>query len=455
MGHRGLRDLHRNTGFTWLFKHLQLNRDKLYYYQYAADNALQRFAYREAVKHSTTGIGLLTELPDTPDRARQELTMQLLLGSALTALKGYASADVERAYTRARALCQQVGEVAPLFTVVRGLWVCDLVRAELSRARGLAEQLLSVAQGHDDRGLLLQAHQVVGETVMRLGDFAAAQEHFHHGLALYEPQQHHTQALLYGQDPQVMCLSYLAWNLWLLGHPEQARQRMEEAISRAEALSHPFSLAFALLAANRLHQFRRERQRAHASAEAAITLAAEHGFAQRLALGTIMQGWSLAMQGQEEQGIAQMRQGIAAWEATGAALIRPYCLSLLAEACGTTGQVDEGLRLLDEALAAVRKTGECWWEAELHRLQGELLLRRSEEHQGAAETWFRQALGIARQQQAKAVELRAAMSLSRLWQSQGKRAEAYALLASIYGWFTEGLGTGDLQQAKALLDELS
>jgi DNA-binding winged helix-turn-helix (wHTH) protein/predicted ATPase len=425
------------------------------YAQDAADNVLQRFAYREAVTHLTTGIGLLTELPETPALARQELTMQLALGVVLTALKGYASADVEHAFTRARALGRQVGETAPLFTVVRGLWVCYLLRAELRRARALAEQLLRMAQDRDDRTLLLQAHQAVGDTLMRLGDFPAAHAHLHRGLALDDPPPHYPQVLFYGQDTQVTSLAYLALTLWLLGHPEQAWQRMHEAISRAEGLSHPFTLTFAQLTANRLHQFRRERQRAHVQAETAIALATEHGFAQRLALGTVMQGWSLAMQGPEDQGIAQMRQGMAAWEATGAALNRPYLLSLLAETCATTGQVAEGLCPLEEALAAVRRTGEGWWEAELHRLQGELLLRGSEEHQGVAEGWFRQALEIARHQQARSLELRAAMSLARLWRSQNKRADALQLLAPIYGWFTEGFDTADLREAKALLDELA
>jgi predicted ATPase len=209
-------------------------------------------------------------------------------------------------------------------------------------------------------------------------------------------------------------------------------------------------------------QFRREGLLTHERAEAAIALAAEHGFAVFGAGGTIFRGWALAARsielgpGQEprEEGIAQIQQGMAAWRATGAEALRPYYLALLAEASGKRGQVEEGLHLLAEALAVAKDTGECRWDAELHRLKGELLLARPAEHHAEAETCFRQALDVARRQEAKAFELRAAMSLARLWQRQGKRAEAYALLAPIYGWFTEGVDTADLQEGRALLMEL-
>jgi predicted ATPase len=233
-------------------------------------------------------------------------------------------------------------------------------------------------------------------------------------------------------------------------------------VTLARELAHPFSLGFALFLTAWVPQFRREGQRTQERAEAAIALAAEHGFAVFGAGGTIFRGWALAAryaepgagQGQGEEGIAQMQQGLAAWRATGAEALRPYYLALLAEASGKGGQVEEGLHLLAEALAVSTDTGECRWDAELHRLKGELLLARPVEHHAEAGTCLRQALDIARQQQAKSLELRAGMSLSRLWQRQGKYAEARRLLAPIYGWFTEGFDTTDLQKAKALLEEL-
>jgi predicted ATPase len=257
------------------------------------------------------------------------------------------------------------------------------------------------------------------------------------GIALYDRQQHHTHILLYGQDPGVACLSYAAVTLWLLGYPDQALQRSQEALTLAEEVAHPLSLAFARNFAAILHFFRREVPLVQARVEALITLAAEHGFAHWWALGTILRGWACAMQGQGEEGMAQICQGLAAWQATGARGAGPYYLAMLAE-----------------ALALANAGGERRHEAELYRLKGQLLLAHSAEQHTEVETCFRHALDLARHQQAKSLELRAATSLSRLWQQQGKRAEAHELLAPIYGWFTEGFDTADLKDAKALLNEL-
>jgi predicted ATPase len=257
-------------------------------------------------------------------------------------------------------------------------------------------------------------------------------------------------------------VAYAGVTLWYLGYPDQALQRSREALTLARELVHPVSLASALLFAAWVHHFRREGPLIQERAETAIALAAEQGFTALLAHGTIFQGWALAQrsaapgtgQGCREEEIAQIRQGLAAWRATGAQVFRPYGLALLAEASAQAGQREAGLALLAEALVVANDTGERRWDAELHRLRGELLLTPSAAHAEEAESCFGQALDIARRQQAKSWELRAAVSLSRLWQRQGKRAEAHALLAPIYGWFTEGLDTADLQEAKALLDEL-
>jgi predicted ATPase len=248
----------------------------------------------------------------------------------------------------------------------------------------------------------------------------------------------------------------VALALSLLGYPEQALQRSREALTLAQELSHPFSLAFVLSQTAMLHQFRREAQATRECAEAVMTLSTEQGFSRFLAMGTVLWGWVLTAQGHGEEGIAQIRQGLAAWQVTGQELGRPYFLALQAEAYGKVGKAAVGHTMLTEALALVDKTGEHQQEAELHRLQGELLLAQAGERQQVqeAEECFQQALTIAHHQQAKSWELRAAMSLSRLWQQQGKRAEARELLAPTYSWFTEGFDTPDLQEARALLEDL-
>jgi predicted ATPase len=237
----------------------------------------------------------------------------------------------------------------------------------------------------------------------------------------------------------------------MLGYPDQARRQSQEALTLAQQLSHPPSLAAVLFYVAFNHCLRREAHATQERAEAAIALASEQGFPQWLTVGKLLRGWALAMQGQGEEGIAQIRQSLAAWRAMGAGLAVSHYLALLAEAYGQAGQAEEGLCLLAEALVHMDTTGEVYWAAEVYWLKGELLLRQAIPDETQAETCLRQSLDIARQQQTKSRELRAAMSLSRLWQRQGKRDEACELLAPIYGWFTEGFDTTDLQEAKALL----
>ena len=432
------------------------------YLQQAAANALTRCAYQEAIAHLSRGLEVLQTLPDTPEHRRLALRVHLTLGPAVIVTQGPASPEVERVYTRAHELCQQLGETPALFAVLRGLWICSAVGGKFHAAAALGQQLLALAQEAHDTGHRLEAHRTLTTTLYYLGEFTAAHTHARQGLALYDPQQHHVLAVHYGQDPGVVCLIYAAWQLWYLGYPEQALARSQEALVLARRLSHPHSLALALHAAATLHQFRGTARVAQECAEAALALATEHAFAFYQANSTVLQGWALAVQGHAAEGMAQMCQGVAAYEATGAALRRTYFGALLAEAYGRAGQVTEGLRLLAQALTVVRTNGEQVYEAELYRLQGELRLAPVGQGQhppgpseAAAERSMQQALDIARRQQAKSLELRAAMSLSRLWRQQGKHREAYELLAPIYGWFTEGFDTADLQEAKALLEALT
>jgi predicted ATPase len=250
------------------------------------------------------------------------------------------------------------------------------------------------------------------------------------------------------------CLVYTAWILWLRGYPDQALERIRAALALAQQCQHAFCLAFALTWAAELYQCRREPQAVSSQAEASLTLAHQHEFPLLMAMGMVFQGWVLAEQGRHDEGIERLRQGIAAFQATGAELLQPYFLSLLAEAYGRSKRPDQGLEVLNEALALVDKTGERLHESEFYRLKGQLLLGRCMDNHAAAEACFRQARTMARHHQAKALELRAAMSLSRLWQRQGKQGRARRLLGEVYGWFSEGFETGDLKEAKALLDEL-
>ncbi len=271
------------------------------------------------------------------------------------------------------------------------------------------------------------------------------------GIAHSTPDQRRTPAFRIGQDLGVAYQAHTAWSLWLLGYPAQALARLHEALTLAHELAHPYSLAFARCWAAIVSQFRRDVSAVHEHAEATVALATEQGFALWAAMGTSVRGWALAMQGQGEAGMAQVRQGVAAWRTTGATLHVLFLCTVLAEVCDHLGHPEEGLQALTEAHTLMEQHEERYWEAEVARLHGVLLLRQTGPQQAEAEAWLQRALDVARRQEAKSLELRAAMSLARLWQHQGKRQEAYDLLAPVYGWFTEGFDTADLQEAKALL----
>jgi predicted ATPase/class 3 adenylate cyclase len=432
-----------------------LSAQAIPYWQRAGEPALQRSANLEAVSHVTRGLEVLSTLPETHERAQQELALQIMLGAALGATRGQAAPEVERTYAQACELARQVGDTPQLFPALWGLWYSHQVRGQLQRARALGEELLGLAQQLHDPVLLLEAHRALAATRISLGDAGLTYMHAQHALALYEPEQMRSHALRYGQDSGVFCRLIGAWSLWLLGYPDQARQWSEQALTHAQRLRHAFTLAQALLFSAILHQLRREPLLAQELAKAQQALCTEQGFALYLTWGMLPRGWAVAAQGQLAEGIAQIREGFAAWRAQGARVMWPWFLALLAEACGKAGQVEEGLHALDEALEAIQTMEDRIYGAEVYRLKGELLLQQSVAHQEEAEACYQQALEAARRQQAKSWELRAAMSLSRLWQRQGKRDDARKLLAPIYGWFTEGFDTADLQEAKALLAELS
>jgi predicted ATPase len=418
--------------------------------------------------HFTKGLALLQTLPDTPERTHHEIQLHLSYATSLIITKGSATSEVEQTYTHAWELCQQIGETPLVFPVLKGLWVLYDTRAENGRARELADQFLTLARRASDPISLPQAYYALGWTLFKLGELVSARTCLEQSISCYPPTQHSVPAFTYGQDTSMNCLSFTALDLWFLGYPDQALQRSQEGLALARESSHPYSKAFALCVAAAFHQYRREVRAVLAQVEMIVTLSGQYGFPTWSAAGAILGGWVVAEQGRADEGITQMQRGIATWRTIGAEELTPYWLALLAQAYGENGQPDKGLRQLAEALTVVDKTGERFYEAEVYRLKGELLLAQeikrqnlevlapksqilNPDPQGEAEVCFQQALTVSRKQQAKSLELRAAMSLARLWQSQDKNTDARTLLEHIYGWFTEGFSTKDLQEAEALL----
>jgi len=463
-----------------LAMHFERGRDSrraVQYLQQAGENAVRRSAYHEAINHWEKGVSLLQTWPDTPERAQQELRLQAALGPALMFTQGYTSLEAEKTYTRARELCQQLGETPELFSVRFGLWRFYNGRAESQPARELGEQMLRAAQSVQDSILLLGAHYTLGTTTFHCGEIDLSRMHLEQVEMLYSPSRHDSSVLLYGNDLGVTCKSYVALALWFFGYPNQAVGKAQEAIALAQSLSHPFSLASALFFALLLHQHRREEHIVQEQSAELIALCQKYGFRHWLANGMVMQGWALTEQGQ----IEQIAQGIATLRAMGSRVGLTMQLGLLADVYRKGGRLEEALKAVEEGLTIVQDAGEQVWGAELYRLKGELTLQQSKTSPGPvtsesktsrkklpvvssqllvpnpqaeAEACLLKAIEVARQQQAKSLELRATVSLARLWRCQDKNEEAHQMLADVYGWFTEGFDTKDLQEAKALLEEL-
>ena len=419
------------------------------YLHMAAQNALQRYAYQEGIGYLTQGLELLQTLPDSSTRQQQELLVQSTLGMAYAATRGYAAPEVERAYTRARELCQNVGETRQMFTVLIGLWNFYFVRGACQMARQLGEQLVALAQQTDEPMLLLRAHAALGEICFHLGNLDQARLHLEQGLTFYHLPQHRSHAV---RPPTVACLAYASWILWQQGYPDQAMRRCEEARALAHDLSHPLSLAIALSFTGILYQFRGEAQAAQEWSAAATVLAQEHGFPFWEATAMIVWGWAQVLQGTQAEGMARLHEGLRIFQTTTADIQMPSWLALLAEAYSCTGQVAEGHQTIDTALNILHRTDERYYEPELYRLKGDFYMQQLTPETTHTETCLRQALMLARQRGAKAWELRAAVSLSRLWQRQGKGSAARQLVGEIYDWFTEGWDTPDLQKARAFLE---
>jgi len=414
----------------------------------------------EAIGHFRKALQLIRLLPETPERLRQELSLEISLGAALMATKGFPTGEVMEVYARARELSERLGETTQLFRVLWGQWLNCTSRGKHTAARELGERCLRLAQSARDTSLRIEAHHVLGVGLLVTGDFAEALEHVEQAIGLYDPRDHSSLAYIYAHDPLAVGLIHASWALWFLGYPQRALASYHEGQASAKKLNHPYTSATAAAFAAWFHLFNRNPQAVDESASAAIRISTDHDFVFYRAWGLIMRGWALAERGQVSEGIAQMRTGLDAYRLTGGEVNRPSFLSLLAEAHGKFGQAEHGLSVLAEAQAQADESEERWWQAELYRLKGELILKRSGiqtlpcNDQDQAEGCFRQALDVAKAQKAKSLELRAVISLCRLWLRQSKRHQARHMLAETFASFTEGFDTPDLQEAKVLLEQL-
>jgi class 3 adenylate cyclase/predicted ATPase len=421
------------------------------YYGRAGQRAVAREAMAEAMAQLTKGLELLASTPDSASRQRRELELQIVLGRALMVAQGYAAPAVGETHARARALCEQLGRPPEIMSVLYGQYVYHLLRGQLSLARGLAADFLKQGEDSADVGMIGMGHRLSGLPRFYFGEFLAARAHLEQALDRFDPAHRPFYESFHIQDPLGPLLNYLSWNLCCLGYLDQARLRSEAAVEEASNLGHPYSLAYALLGACWVDWGTRSCEELQARANALIAVADEHGFWNRAA-GIVYRGWALVGGGRSTEGIALLQAGLVAYRATGAVTWVPFFLTLLAEAEGRAKEWGEGLAHLAEAERLMVDTEERWAEAELHRVRAELL--RAGHDSAGAERSFCQAIEIAQKQSAKFWELRAAISLARLWREQGKRDVARDLLAPIYSWFTKSFDTPVQKEAKALLDEL-
>jgi predicted ATPase len=407
----------------------------------------------EAAAQLQKGLDQLAMLPDNSERQRQELDFCSALGAVLLAVKGHAAPETGHAYARARELWEHLGSPSEFFRIPYGQSLYHAICGELDRAQRLDEDLLRLSRQRNDSAGLVLGHLSSGRNLSFAGRFTPSRSHLEEVLALYDPSSHRSLAHQAGFHPHVHSRAVLGIVLFCLGYPDQAFAQSGAAIAEAQRLAHPPSLAVSLTPGNILLSLVGGNVALDKRAEQLAAVATEQGFAHWRAQGTIYRGWVRVKNGDVAEGISLLRGGSAAYRATGAKVWMPNYTGLLARACEIAGRIEEALTLLDDALQIVDRTGERWVEAELYRHKGQLLLRQG--HAEAAEELYRKALSIAREQEAKLWELRAAASLARLRRDQGRRAQARDLLGPVYDWFTEGFDTPDLKQAKALLDELA
>lgn len=439
---------------AWHFEEAGIVEKAIHYLQLAGARAVQLSAYQEGATHLARGLALVMTLPDSPERDRRALALQLTRGMAFQGIYGTYSLAMKEAYLEARELCQKTGDLSRLCQVLGELATHHYVRAEHQQAREFAEQAVRVARDAGDPLLVALSHWYLGFVFLSLGEYAMARDHLEEEIALYNPQEHHSFFVLFrGSDPGSSALAYSACTLWCLGYPEQAMARSQEALGLARALGHPFTLADVLCYAGCMHSDLRQDAPALADYAQEMMQLSREKVPVWLPWANRYWGGALTMMGRFQEGIALLREVISTSLPRGERCYLSEAFCSIARAEAAAGNSEEGLTTIVQALAFVDETNERFLEAELYRLQGELLLMQG--RQADAEASLRQAIEVARRQQAKSWELRAATSLARLWQMHGKRDEARQALAQIYGWFTEGFDTPDLQEARALLDELA
>jgi predicted ATPase len=405
----------------------------------------------EAVSQLQKGLHLLISLPDVLSRQQQELDLLIALGRALIATKGYSAPDVGETLARARELAEELDRPDYLVSLLSGQFVFHLVRAEHRLALSHAEQVEKIGEARNDVAVLLLGHQYHGVACFFLGEFVAARALFDRCHGLSDPVHRSVHAALAPEDSFALVLAYLAQDLSVLGCIDQARARINEALSEARQLQHAHTLTQVLTRACGVEWVANSPHQVQQRAADALTLSVEHSFPHWLGWGMIYSGWSLTTLGQAQEGVTLLTKGLSVHRAAGSLLSTPPALMMLAEAHAKLGRPAESLDSLGKAVQVIEATDERYIEAELHRLRGDLLGAMGD--RAAAEQSYHRALAVAERQSAKLFELRAATGLARLWRDQGKRTEARDLLAPVYGWFTEGFDTPVLQEAKALLDE--
>jgi len=427
------------------------------YWHLAGKSSVAKSAMREAIAQLRRGLSLLDGLPETRERKQLELDTHVTLTAALMAGRGYANPEVVAALERANRLVTETASVGtPLhFSVLYGLWVSNHVGGAIAAGLEHATNFLSFAQSQASSGPLLVGHRILAYSLICSGDHRAALAHIETAASLYRPDEHRDSALHYGQDIGVSAFVQLSFALWHRGYPDQSARAADRALALSRQLGHAHTLAYAFSHAGVAAVFARDVATVYARSNDCVAVASEHGFAQWAARGRILQGWADAQKGEATTGIGRIRDGMAASAATGTRSNTPFYLALLAEALAFAGKIEEGLAALDDALATAAASGLRGWDAEIHRLRGELTARLPDPDPVKAEDSFRTALAIAREQGTRGYELRAATSLARLWREQSRRGEARDLLAPVYSSFTEGFDTADLKDAGKLLSELA
>ena len=428
----------------------------------AGQRSLERSALVEAIEQFAHALTQVAALPATPALRREEIKLQVALINPFMHVKGFGAPETKAVVERARLLIEQaeaLGEPPEdpllLFSVLFGFWVANLVAFNGDVVCELAAQFLALAEKQGATIPLMVGHRLMALSLLSTGDIAQGRAHYNQAIALYDPAEHRQLATRFGEDHRVAIFSHRSWALWMLGYPEAALADADHALKDAREIGQAATLMNALSMPSFTHVLCGNYAAAKARSDEVIALANEKGALFWKASGMIVQACVLALTGETSDAVQKLNSGIATFRSTGATAFTPWYLSILARAYAELGQFDDAWRCIGEAITAVKTTKETMHEADVHRIAGEIALLSPEPDAAKAEAYFERALVVARQQQAKSWELRAAMSMARLWRDQGKRDEARTLLAPVYGWFTEGFDTLDLKEAKALLDELA